>query len=219
MRILILGATGATGQEILRKALEQGYDVNILARSPEKLPQDLLSRVTVFKGELSDAVTMSASLDGVDAVISALGPGSNHPAGLPLAHGYTLLLELMKTKHVNRLIALSTPSFVDKANDRYAIMSNPASPTMKALILMIKTFARSAYNDILAYSNLIQQSDLQWTLYRVGLLNNTEESEQVRVGYVGDVGMFTSRKDIAKFCLEELQQSAWVHKMPLISSA
>lgn len=218
MRILILGATGLTGQEIVRKALDQDYDVNIFARSPDKLSDDLLSRVKVFKGELTDAVTLSASLEGVEAVISALGPGAKHPADLPLANAYTLLLQLMKSKHIDRILVLSTPSFVDEANDRYTVLSNPASPFMKALILTIKTFARSAYNDIVAYSKVIQQSDTRWTLYRVGLLNNAKESDQIRIGYIGDVGATTSRKDIAKFCLDEVQENAWVHKMPCISS-
>jgi uncharacterized protein YbjT (DUF2867 family) len=36
-RLLVLGATGGTGQQIVSHALDQGHDVTALVRSPQKL--------------------------------------------------------------------------------------------------------------------------------------------------------------------------------------
>ncbi|WP_342212865.1 NAD(P)H-binding protein [Rhizobium sp. CFBP 8762] len=35
-KILVLGATGPTGCHIVNQAVSRGYDVTVLARSPEK---------------------------------------------------------------------------------------------------------------------------------------------------------------------------------------
>src|SRR6202035_2503978 len=37
LRILIIGATGGTGHELVRQALEQGHQVTALARKPKKM--------------------------------------------------------------------------------------------------------------------------------------------------------------------------------------
>ena len=37
MKVVILGATGGTGLEIVRQAIERGHSVTALVRSPEKL--------------------------------------------------------------------------------------------------------------------------------------------------------------------------------------
>ena len=37
MKLVILGATGGTGLEVIRRAIERGHDVTALVRSPEKL--------------------------------------------------------------------------------------------------------------------------------------------------------------------------------------
>ena len=46
MKVLIIGATGATGRVLMREALEQGYEVTALARNPSAVaPEDHRPRV------------------------------------------------------------------------------------------------------------------------------------------------------------------------------
>src|SRR6266704_1617991 len=73
MKILILGATGGTGVEIVRQALQLGHNVTTLVRSPERLG-DLCEKVRVEKGSPLDLDTLTNSLRGNDAVLSAFGP-------------------------------------------------------------------------------------------------------------------------------------------------
>jgi putative NADH-flavin reductase len=215
MKLLIFGATGPTGLEITKKALAEGHEVNIMARSPEKLGDELAQKVTIFKGELSEESTILASMEGVEAVISALGPlVTKHPNNFPITNGYRLIMKCMRQKGIRRLIALSTPSVVDEQNDRWSWWTKLGPYT-------IKLFLNNAYHDIIASGELIrEQSDLDWTLYRVGALQNSNhESGKLKASYAGEAGIYIYRKDIAKFCLDELIQNQWIHKLPILSSS
>jgi putative NADH-flavin reductase len=210
MKLLILGVTGETGKLIIEKALSRGHQVNAYARSPQKIDQELAQKINVFKGDLTDIAAIVNALDGVDTVISALGPAAGHSNDLPITKGYKVLIECMKEKNVNRLIALSTSSCVDE-NDKFSFTTSLA-------ITMVKLMAKSSYNDIIESGKVIKDSGLDWTLYRVGILTNGEET-QVKTGYVGDTSLIISRKNIAKFCIDEAENNQFIRKSPTICSA
>src|SRR5829696_7242970 len=72
VKVLLIGATGATGQILMREALEQGHEVTALARNPSAVaPED--HRPRVLQGNALDASEVEAAVAGQDAVLSALG--------------------------------------------------------------------------------------------------------------------------------------------------
>lgn len=76
MLILIPGATGNLGVNLVRSALKRGHQVRALGRSPSKLPADLRNRLESFV-EISgfdDTANLDVGCSGVDAVICAYGP-------------------------------------------------------------------------------------------------------------------------------------------------
>ena len=76
MKVLIIGATGATGQILMREALAQGHEVTALARNPSALaPED--HRLRVLQGNALDVSSVEAAVAGQDAVLSALGTHSS----------------------------------------------------------------------------------------------------------------------------------------------
>jgi putative NADH-flavin reductase len=72
MRLLVLGATGGIGREILRQGLERGHAITAFVRSPNRL-DDLRDRVAVAKGDLLDVNAMAEIFAGHDAILSAFG--------------------------------------------------------------------------------------------------------------------------------------------------
>ena len=78
MKLIIFGATGRAGQPLLQQALQAGYEVAALVRTPEKLTtkSDLL---TVIQGNIVDPDKVDQAVAGSAAVISVLGPTSNEP--------------------------------------------------------------------------------------------------------------------------------------------
>lgn len=72
--ILVTGATGTVGREVVKLLLEAGEKVRVLARDPAKAAQ-LGEKVEVVKGDLREPETLDAAFAGVDkAFVLATGP-------------------------------------------------------------------------------------------------------------------------------------------------
>ncbi|KAJ6574726.1 NADH(P)-binding-domain-containing protein [Mycena capillaripes] len=220
MRILIFGSTGPTGILLVREALATFPESTIVlyVRTPEKLPEDLSRdpRCVVIQGrQLDDNDTLSRALEGVDIVLSALGPSQfSQPPGTPLARAYERIIRIMKSHGVNRLLALGTASIEDESdhfNLAYYSMVKSVSVTM-----------RNAYKDIRALGAVIKASELDhWTIIRVPILSD-HTSREVIAGYIGDgkTGnhIMLNRVGFAAFVIEEINKKQWDRKCPLLVS-
>jgi NAD(P)H-binding len=60
--LLVYGATGKAGHLVVERALAQGWAVTAFVRNPAKVPEALRSKVTIFKGDLCDAASISAAV-------------------------------------------------------------------------------------------------------------------------------------------------------------
>ena len=219
MRILILGGTGSAGQLLIEEGLSLNHSIVVLARSPQKLPEVIRnhSYVTIIEGELTDETVIDKAMEGVDAVVSALGPsvkkGPFHPSNTPLAKAYSLVIKVMKKHGVKRLIALGTASIEDE-HDKF-------SAVFKTLVTGVAVFAHNAYKDVVAIGETIrgEGGDLLWTIARVPILTDDTKRDVV-AGYIGDgvVKTHLSRAAFAAFVLQQLNSEEWERKAPLISS-
>lgn len=63
---MVTGASGYIGGKVVEALLEQGWQVRVLARSPEKLPE-WGERVTVVEGDATDEQAVREAMRGADA--------------------------------------------------------------------------------------------------------------------------------------------------------
>jgi len=71
MKILVFGAGGAIGQEITAELLRRGHSVVAVTRTGAPVDgQD----VQVIQGDAADPASVATLAQGVDAVVSAVGP-------------------------------------------------------------------------------------------------------------------------------------------------
>jgi len=216
MRILILGGTGASGLQLIYKSLEvyPQATVVVYARSPQKLPDDIAhhASVVVVKGTLEELDKVEEALEGVDAVVSALGPWLGHPSGNPIATFYGHLIDLLHKHSIKRFLPLATPSHRDPSDKRTAFW--------ETTILGIRATAWNAYAEIVAIGEVVTQkgADLDWTIVRVPFLTNGD-TEATIAGYVGDgkTGIRLARKAYAAFCIAEIEKREWVQKAPFVT--
>jgi NADH dehydrogenase len=76
MRVLVTGATGFVGREVVRKVHEAGHAIRILARNRNSPPaQEAIARygVEVHPGDVLEAASLDGAVNGMDAMIHLVG--------------------------------------------------------------------------------------------------------------------------------------------------
>src|ERR1700730_2191465 len=67
-RLLIVGATGGTGRQLVAQALERGYSVTALVRDPSRLPIEH-PRLHVMRGDVLDYPSVEAAMPAQEVVL------------------------------------------------------------------------------------------------------------------------------------------------------
>lgn len=63
---LVTGATGYVGGKVVDKLLDEGWQVRVLVRDADKLPDQWQGRVEVIEGDAEEAAHLATALDGAD---------------------------------------------------------------------------------------------------------------------------------------------------------
>jgi putative NADH-flavin reductase len=209
-KLLLLGATGLTGQQLLAQAIEQGHDVTALVRSPSKLSVNH-GPMRIVTGDATDAAAVDAALDGRDAVLCALGTRSPKAViGTDLmTASMHALVPAMKRRGVNRVIVESALGVGQSADS--------APPAVR---LAFATLLRQTGKDKAAAEEYLRASDLDWTVVHPPSLTNGPATGVYRSGEALKLKGVPkiSRADVAHFMLSQLDDATYNRGMAIISS-
>lgn len=99
-KVLILGATGTLGRYVTQQTIAANHDVSILARTPSKLPPELLEEVTAHQADLakSSASDLATIFQHQNVVINAAGHVTEGQAFVDLIAGIVTALESLPAK-------------------------------------------------------------------------------------------------------------------------
>lgn len=103
MKIAVFGSTGGTGKRVVEQALAAGHEVIAVARRPDAITVQHAS-LRVVKGDVIDAASVAAALEGADAVISAFGPPDNSKPGTLMSTGIANIVAGCAQKNVRRFV-------------------------------------------------------------------------------------------------------------------
>jgi NAD(P)-dependent dehydrogenase (short-subunit alcohol dehydrogenase family) len=81
MQLTILAASGGTGRELTRQALERGHTVTAIARTPGRIDVPDSARLTRVAADVRDPDSMKAALRDSEVVLSGLGVADGDPPG------------------------------------------------------------------------------------------------------------------------------------------
>jgi putative NADH-flavin reductase len=187
MKLVVLGATGGTGLEIVRQAVEQGHSVTAFVRSPERLGK-FRDRIAVKKGDLLNPSDSEQVIRGHDAVLSGFGPRvpiAKTDANLLRDFAVTLTAA-MQLASVKRLVLVSTA---------FLFKDSILPPTY----LFGRLFFPGVVTDAAAMEQIITRSNLDWTIIRPPQLTDKPYTGNYRVreGHLPRFGFNISRADVA----------------------
>jgi uncharacterized protein YbjT (DUF2867 family) len=213
MQLTILGATGRTGVPLVRAALARGHRPTCLVRDPAKagrlLPVDD-DRLSLHRGDATDAAAIDRVLAEAEAVIDVTGPVRGGPKRLREAV-VTHLVPAMDRHGLGRLVFL-TGAGVRMEGDTPGLADRGIRGVMSLLQADILDDGRAAVAAIVA-------SPLAWTVVRVPRLTGGEARGTVRTAdrVGGGTGPTLGRADLARFLLDEVERGAWVRRAPVVS--
>jgi putative NADH-flavin reductase len=208
-KVLVIGATGPLGRQVLTQALEKGHVLTAFVRNPDSLSA-ASERLRVVKGDVTrDDAALRDAMAGQDAVISTLGVGKSFKPGGLIAEGVPRILSAMEEKGVSRLIFVSAFGVGETYRDV------PLIPRV-----FIRLLLRDIYRDKVAGEELIRRSGLDWTIVYPSGLTDAPASGAYRVGErLALRGLPTiSRSDVAAFLVKQIEDPTHLKKGVLISA-
>lgn len=205
-RVLIIGATGGTGRQLVSQALERGYAVTALVRDPSRLQVDH-PQLTVIQGDVLDQGSVDAAMRGQEAVLSALGHKRFFYPTRILSEGTRNILRAMETHRVPRLVCETA----------FGIGNSAGRMGLYYTLFVIPVILPFYFWDKTRQEQMIARSNLEWVIVRPGALTNGEKRGRYRHGR--QVGSFLltvriSRFDVADFMLNQLTSDTYVRTAP-----
>jgi uncharacterized protein YbjT (DUF2867 family) len=202
MKLLVLGASGATGGWLTRMAVQAGHEVTALVRPGAKFVAP--PSVRVVRGDVLDGSTLAAAMDGQDAVACCLGirragkaPWSAFLSPPDLMAGVAgVLVSAMPGAGVRRVVAISAGGVAESITQCSGVIRWMAGAGNVGV----------AYRDLAEMERQLSASRLDWLAVRpVTLMNGPPTG---LAGKVDRYGLFSivRRSDVAAWMLGALSR-------------
>lgn len=199
--LLVLGASGGVGREVLAQGLEAGHSITAVTRSRSAITT-AHPRLTVHEADALDPRALTPITAGHDAVIVVLGGGRKGGVRGP---GTAAAIAAMQEAGVRRLVVQSSLGVGD---------SRPAlTPFWK--YVMFGLLLREGYADHHEQERVTRASGLDWTITRPGAFVDGPRTRRYRRGFppVRERRVATiSRPDVADLLLELAVDGGHLHE-------
>ncbi|HRP56544.1 NAD(P)H-binding protein [Agriterribacter sp.] len=209
IKIAIIGGTGKSGKYLVKHLINQGFQFKILLRNPYNF-QINSPLVEVIEGNVTNYSSVGTLLEGCQAVISTLGLGEPPSEPTIFSQSTANVIEAMNEHNIHRYI-VTTGLNVDTPFD------NKSSKTAFATDWMRKNHPTSTANKQSEF-DILSNSNVDWTLVRLPLIEQTDETGQINVSLEDCPGDKISATDLAHFLVEQLSTDTLIKKAPFIAS-
>ncbi len=194
-KIVVFGATGGTGYEVVTQAIEAGNQVTAIIRNTEDFFM-CHERLKTIKGDVLQPKTFEMSLNSADAIISCLGVQHRKPTNV-YSQGVNNILKAMKTENVKRIICISAGGVEGAPGNSFF---------MKIVINILQLIFKNSYADMLKMEDILKESEADWTIVRPPRLLNGSKTGKYRIAVNKFLQRMSTlnRSDLADFMLKHL---------------
>lgn len=192
MKVLVVGAAGKTGREVVERAVKEGHDVTAFVHTQVSFE---VPGVEVRAGDAVDQAAMAAAVEGQDAVIDTVGGKTpDQPTTLETDVG-TAIVAAMQHHGVRRLVVTSVIGVGD------SIANTP--PFIRELM---ENVLRGSTSDKAGLEDVVSGSGLDWVITRPPVLADEPATDDVRIFSADnhDQAHTITRSDLAAFLVAQL---------------
>lgn len=205
MRLLVLGASGGVGREVIREAVARGHVVTAQTRTPGKIHGT--EQVFEVVGSPTDVAFLKSACAGQDAVIVTIGV--DHLGATSLFSDTTAaLITAMTAVGVRRIVAVTGVGTGETRGHGGWLYNRIIYPF----------FTRHRYLDKERQELLLEASALDWTIVRPApFADRVEGPLEVLTEIAPDVQLrAVTRAEVAHFLVEEVEQRRYAGRKPFI---
>lgn len=202
--IAVLGATGETGQAVVREALQTGYRVHALARTPAKLNIEDPA-LKFIGGNADDLDVIVALLTGCDAVISTLGPGFDKDIARKMVCTTATgnVIQAMTQLNLKRYVVMTGASVV-MPGDRTTTFANFV--TRYIFPFLLGDILRDKYSEY----ELLKPGNLDWTLVRCPRVREKDRESSLVIQETGHSTLWVEKTAIARFLVAQVKSERYL---------
>ena len=207
MNVIVFGASGGTGREIVRQGLEAGHEVTAFLRNPAKLTVRH-ERLRVVQGDVLNAGEVVRACQGQEAALIALG---GKPTGVqPCAAGTLHVVQGLHAHGGRRLICLTSLGVGDSKGEPGWLFSH----------LLVPLLLRAEMADKEQQEGVVRHSGLEWVIARPGGLTNGAARRAYTAAPHWTAGGTPriARASVAKFMLDQLETDHWLGQAVALGS-
>lgn len=204
-KIAVIGGTGKSGQYLVKHLLEKGHSLKLLLRHPENftLQNPLIETV---KGDARDEAAIHKLITGTDLVMSTLGQPKGERS--IFSDAAKNIIKAMNSYGITRYIVttgLSVNTLSDQKNERVKMATER----------MYQNYPETTADKQKEYE-LLLESNLDWTLIRLPLINLTDENFTTEANLTDCKGENISAADLAGFLVSQIGNSDFIRKSPFL---
>ncbi len=211
MRVVVFGASGATGQQLIQQGLARRLEITAFVRNPKKV--QARDHLRVITGDVYNIEDVASAIAGQDAVFSALGARTLAKNNL-LERAMVNILQGMNRHGVKRLIVLGAGGSLGGEQ----ALRHQSFLTRRMYAFFVDKLLKNPMDSQRAQEELIIASNTDFTIVQPPRLTNGHATGKYRVAADAFPPHMkaTPRADVADFMLRQLEDRDWIRKMPFL---
>ena len=201
MKVVIFGATGMVGKQLIKQALWKNYSVKAFGRNVHELLDKENETLELVKGALFDQGEVYNAIKGCDAVLSALGGGFDG-TDKTRSLGMKNIIAQMQKAGVKRIIGIGGMGVLNADEETLVIDTESYPPEYKAV----------GFEHLAAYE-LLKASPLDWTFVCPPTITDDAPTGVyiTKADYMPDPNVYSIKSgDLCQFMVNELEKNQFV---------
>ncbi|NTW61493.1 NAD(P)H-binding protein [Candidatus Saccharibacteria bacterium] len=209
MKVIVFGATGGTGIELVKQLIDRNYEVSAFIHKNTGALEKYSDKINFFRGDVLDYNSVQAAISGQEAVLVALGVVPGVANGI-LSDGTGNIIKAMRESGAKRLVVETGAGLVEDKKTLPVLwrLSSSLLPPMRAMF-EAKRQQESA----------VMMSDLDWVIVRPANLTNDSLTKEYNVGQAIKLktSSHISRANVADCMINQLNADDWLKKAIVVS--